>query len=100
MRAIGMLMDILTRIKKRLNPNLRVLGILATMHDERTAHTRNMLDDLHTFFGTKVFDVVIKKSIRLAEAPAVYQTILDYDSEHPGAQAYRKLAEVIVNGQG
>jgi len=100
MRAIGMLMDILTRIKKRLNPSLRVLGILPTMHDDRTAHTRNMLNDLHTFFGAKVYDVVIKKAIRLAEAPSVYQTILEYDSDHPGAQAYRKLAEVIDNGQG
>jgi len=99
MRAMGTLMQIISRVKKRLNPGLRVLGILGTMYDQRTIHTQEMLEELRTFFGDKVFDVVIKKSIRFAEAPAVHQPILEYARTHPGAEAYRHLAEVIIHGK-
>jgi chromosome partitioning protein len=98
MRAISMLMEILSRVKKRLNPSLRITGILATMHDPRVTHTREMLENLRTFFGQRVFEVVIPDSIRFAEAPVVHQTILEYASTHPGAEAYRELAEVIIHG--
>lgn len=99
MRAIGMLIQTISRVKKRLNPNLHVLGILGTMYDARTIHTREVLDELRSFLGKKVFDIVIKKSIRFAEAPAAHQPILEYASRHPGAQAYRDLAEVIIHGE-
>ncbi|MDH7484897.1 MAG: AAA family ATPase [Anaerolineae bacterium] len=99
MRAMGMLIQTISRVKKRLNPQLRVLGILGTMYDPRTIHTREVLDELRSFLGEKVFDIVIRKSIRFAEAPAAHQPILEYASSHPGAQAYRDLAEVIIHGE-
>jgi len=99
MRAISALVQTLTRVKKRLNPRLRVLGILGTMYDARTIHAREVLSEMRSLLGEKVFDVVIKKSIRFAEAPAAYQPILEYASGHPGAQAYRELAEVIIHGK-
>jgi len=99
MRAIGTLVQTIYKVRKRLNPKLRVLGILGTMYDARTIHAREVLEELRSFFGGKVFDVVIKKSIRFAEAPAAHQPILEYASRHPGAQAYRDLAEVIIHGK-
>jgi chromosome partitioning protein len=99
MRAINVLMHIVARVKRRLNPDLRVLGILGTMYDTRTIHTREMLSKLRNHFGDKVFDAVVSKSIRFAEAPAVHQPILEYASSHPGAEAYRYVAEVIIHGK-
>lgn len=99
MRAINMLMHIIARVQKRLNPDLRVLGILSTMYDNRTVHTREMLEELRTYFGDKVFDAVITNSIRFAEAPAVHKPILEYASTHPGSEAYRSLAEEIIHGK-
>jgi chromosome partitioning protein len=99
MRAISVLAHIVSRVKSRLNPNLRVLGILGTMYDTRTIHTRQMLAELRTHFGDKVFDAVVSKSIRFAEAPAVHKPILEYASKHPGAEAYRYVAEVIIHGK-
>jgi len=98
MRALNVLTHIVTRVRRRLNPNLRVLGILGTMYDTRTIHTREMLAELRSHFGDKVFDTVVSKSIRFAEAPAMHKSILEYVSTHPGAEAYRYLAEVIING--
>ncbi|HUW09905.1 MAG TPA: ParA family protein, partial [Anaerolineae bacterium] len=99
MRAINMLMHIIGRVQKRLNPDLRVLGILGTMYDSHTVHTREMMDELRSHFGDKVFDAVITKGIRFAEAPAVHKTILEYANAHPGSQAYRNLAEEIIHGK-
>ena len=99
MRAIGMLVQTIARVKRRLNPDLQVLGILGTMYDARLIHSREVLEELRSFFGAKVFDMVIRKSIRFAEAPAAHQPILEYAGRHPGAQAYRDLAEVIIHGK-
>jgi chromosome partitioning protein len=57
------------------------------------------MDEIRSLFRDKVFDVVIKSSIRFAEAPVAHQSILEYDPRHDGAKAYRKLAEEIVNGE-
>jgi chromosome partitioning protein len=57
------------------------------------------MDEIRSIFGDKVFDVVIKSSIRFAEAPVAHQSLLEYDPRHEGAMAYRKLAEVIVDGE-
>ena len=69
------------------------------MFNARTLHAQEVMDEIRSIFGDKVFDVVIKSSIRFAEAPVVHQSLLEYDPRHEGAMAYRKLAEVIVNGE-
>jgi chromosome partitioning protein len=56
------------------------------------------MDEIRSLFGDKVFDVVIKSSIRFAEAPVAHQSILEYEPKHDGAVAYRQLAQEIVNG--
>ncbi|HDN80295.1 MAG: hypothetical protein DRI61_09300 [Chloroflexi bacterium] len=98
LRALRLLLNTINTIKAKLNRNLRILGILATMYDSRTLHAKEVLDEIRSVFGPMVFKVVIKKSIRFAEAPVAKKPILEYDKRHEGAQAYRELAEEVING--
>lgn len=97
MRGIRLLLDAIERVKARLNPNLELGGILATMYSTGTIHAREVLNEIRSVFGDKVFDVVIYKSIRFAEASVASQSIVEYASKHKGAAAYRKLAKAIVD---
>ncbi len=95
MRSLRVLLDTIWKVKRKLNPNLDLLGILPTMYSGRSAHKQEVLDEVRGIFGDKVFDIVIHNSVRFAEAPVAHQTILEYDRRHPGARAYRALAEVV-----
>jgi len=97
LRGMRVLLDTIQQIKTKLNPKLKILGVLGTMYNTRTIHSREVLDEVRSIFGTKVFEVVIRESVRFAEAPVAQQSILEYDRKHPGAEAYRKLAEVILH---
>jgi chromosome partitioning protein len=76
---------------------LEVEGILLTMYDDRTNLTRQVAADLTDFFGDKVFQTIIPRSIRLAEAPSFGKTILTYDPRSRGAESYIKLAKEILD---
>ena len=95
MRGVRVLLDTIWKVKRKLNPNLDLLGILPTMYKSRTTHNQEVLSEVRSIFGDKVFDIVINNSIRFAEAPVAHQTILEYERNHPGAKAYRALAEVV-----
>jgi len=97
MRVVKLLLDSINRTKLRLNPDLELYGILATMYSTGTIHAREVLEELRSAFGDKVFDVVIYKSIRFAEASVANQAIVEYSANHKGAVAYRKLAEILIN---
>jgi len=99
MRGIRVLLQTIEKVKAKLNPGLEILGVLGTMYNSRTIHAREVLEELRSVFGPKVFDVVIKSSIKFAEAPVAQQPILEYAHSHKGAMAYRALAEVIINGE-
>ena len=99
LRGMRSLLETIEKVKAKLNPHLEIRGILGTMFNARTLHAQEVMEEIRSIFGDKVFDVVIKSSIRFAEAPVVHQSLLEYDSRHEGAMAYRKLAEVIVNGE-
>jgi chromosome partitioning protein len=99
LRGMRFLLETISKIQGKVNPNLEIRGILGTMYSTRTIHAQEVMDEIRSLFGDKVFDVVIKSSIRFAEAPVVHQPILEYDPDHDGAVAYRKLAEEIVNGE-
>ena len=96
MRVIQLLLDSINRTKARLNPDLELIGILATMYSTGTVHAREVLDELRAAFGDKVFDVVIFSSIRFAEASVANKALIEYSSKHKGAKAYQKLAQEIV----
>jgi chromosome partitioning protein len=96
MRVLRDLLESIARIKERLNPDLELIGILATMYSTGTIHAREVLEEIRAAFGDKVFDVVIHKSIRFAEASVANRAITDYASNHKGAKAYQKLAKQLL----
>jgi chromosome partitioning protein len=89
------LLDTIWKVKRKLNPQLDLLGILPTMYNGRTSHNQEVLSEVRNIFGDKVFDIVVHNSVRFAEAPVAQQTILEYSARHQGAKAYRALAEVV-----
>jgi chromosome partitioning protein len=100
LEGVSELLDTLMRIRRTLNPDLAIEGIVMTMHDERTTLSRQVTSDLRSFFGAQVFETIIPRNVRLAEAPSHGKPILLYDVHSSGAKAYERLAmEVITNGQ-
>lgn len=100
LEGVSELLDTLMRIRRQLNPNLAIEGILLTMYDERTNLSRQVAADLHSFFGAQVFKTIVPRNVRLAEAPSHGKPILFYDIHSRGAESYMQLSkEVIENGQ-
>lgn len=100
LEGVSELLDSLMRIRRTLNPVLAVEGIVLTMYDERTTLSKQVAWDLRGFFGSQIFESVIPRNVRLAEAPSHGKPIHFYDIHSKGAEAYINLAkEVISNGQ-
>jgi chromosome partitioning protein len=100
LEGVSELLDTLMRIRRTLNPDLGVEGILLTMYDERTTLSKQVSSDLRSFFGQQVFKTVIPRNVRLAEAPSHGKPIIIYDIHSSGAASYLQLArEVIANDQ-
>ena len=96
LRGMALLMDTIEKVKERLNPGLEIVGILATMYDARTVHGREVLGRVEDAFGDLVFQTVITKTIRFAEAPVAGESILTYAGSSSGAVAYRELAKEVL----
>jgi chromosome partitioning protein len=100
LEGVSELLDTLMRIRRTLNPKLEIEGILLTMYDERTTLSRQVATDLRSFFGAQVFQALIPRNVRLAEAPSFGKPIIFYDIHSRGAEGYTQLAqEVIINDQ-
>jgi chromosome partitioning protein len=100
LEGVSELLDTLMRIRRTLNPSLEIEGILLTMYDERTTLSRQVATDLRSFFGTQIFQSVIPRNVRLAEAPSFGKPIIFYDIHSKGAEGYTHLAqEVIANAE-
>ena len=97
LRGMGILFDTIARVRSRTNSKLKVLGIIVTLFDTRTLHSREVLEELRMMFGSYVFEPVIRKSIRFAESSAAHRPISEYEPDHPGTESYRALVEEIVN---
>jgi len=98
LEGVSELMQTIQQIQKTLNPALKIEGVLLTMFDERTNLSRQVMEDLKTFFGDRVFSSIIPRNIRLGEAPSHGQPILLYDIKSKGAEAYIRLAKEIIHG--
>ncbi len=100
LEGISQLLDTVERIKESFSHDLAIEGIVLTMYDDRTSLTRQVAQDLKEFFQGEVFETVIPRNIRLAEAPSHGKPILLYDMRSKGAESYMKLAkEMITNEQ-
>jgi chromosome partitioning protein len=99
LEGISELMDTIERIRHSFEHSLEIEGILLTMFDDRTNLTRQVANDLRDFFREQVFQTVIPRSVRLAEAPSHGQTILAYDVRSRGAESYIRLAKEILENE-
>ncbi|MCK9574397.1 MAG: AAA family ATPase [Clostridia bacterium] len=97
--GLSQLMNTIKLIKKHLNPNLEVEGVVLTMKDSRSNLVNQVSEQIHRYFGKKVFNTVIPRNIRLAEAPSHGLPIVLYDSKCTGAVAYRTLVEEFLERQ-
>jgi chromosome partitioning protein len=95
-RGVGQLLDTVYDVKKFTNRRLAVIGVLPTLFDGRTTHSRTVLERIGEDYGVAVLSPPIPKSVRFAEAPAVGQTVLRTASASKGAAAYRDLAEQLL----
>lgn len=106
LEGVSELLDTLMRLRRTINPALAIEGILLTMYDDRTTLSKQVAADLRSFFGSQVFESVIPRNVRLAEAPSHGKPVIFYDIHSKGAESYILLAkEVIANdkkrlGQG
>jgi chromosome partitioning protein len=96
-RGVGRLIKLITAVQKRLNSNLVVAGILLTLADQRTGHTRKIIERTRSDFDgrVRVFETLTKMSVRLKDAPVTGRSILFYDSESEAAASFRRLAEEV-----
>jgi chromosome partitioning protein len=98
LRGLVQLENTLSMIRENLNPEVAIQGILPTMFDNRTLHSREAVEILQENFGDLVFDTKIRKTIRYAEAPVKGSSVLKYDPTGSAAEAYRLLAKEVLNG--
>ncbi|GAA1867384.1 ParA family protein [Pseudonocardia ailaonensis] len=96
LRGVALLMDTIDKVKDRLNPDLQLIGILATMFDSRTLHTREVHQRVVEAFGDLVFDAVINRTIRFPETTVAGEPITTWAPTSSGAEAYRMLAREVI----
>ena len=96
MKGMQQLQRTIDRVRAKLNPELRIAGILPTIYKSRTLHSQEVLELVRERYGDEVFDITVDSSIRFAETPLAAQSILQYASGSPGARAYRALATAVI----
>ena len=96
LEGISQLKQTIDQIKGSLNPGLEIQGVVLTMHDARTSLSKEVASEVRAFFGAKVYETMIPRNVRVAEAPSHGKPILLYDYDCPGSQAYIKLATEII----
>ena len=98
LRGLVQLENTLAMVRENLNPRVEIVGILPTMFDKRTLHSREAVEILQENFGDLVFRTRIRKTIRSAEAPVKDASVLAYDPDGEAAKLYRDLAKEVLNG--
>ena len=96
LEGISQLKESIDQIRATLNPSLEIQGVVLTMHDARTSLSREVAENVRAFFGPKVYETIIPRNTRVAEAPSHGKPILLYDYDCAGSQAYIRLATEII----
>ncbi|MGH3423667.1 MAG: ParA family protein [Nocardioidaceae bacterium] len=96
LRGVALLLDTIDKVQERLNPDLAVEGVLATMYDSRTLHTREVLERLVEAFGDRVFHSVVNRTVRFPDATVAGEPITAHATNSTGAGAYRNLAKEVL----
>jgi chromosome partitioning protein len=97
LRGVALLVETIAKVADRLNPKLTIDGILATMYDARTLHSREVLERVNEAFGAQVFDTIINRTVKFPDASVAAEPILTFAPSHPGAEAYRRLARELIH---
>lgn len=96
LEGISQLKETIDQIRATLNPQLEIQGVVLTMHDARTSLSKEVAENVRAFFGPKVYETIIPRNTRVAEAPSHGKPILLYDFDCAGSQAYIRLATEII----
>ena len=97
LEGLSKLLDSVRLVKTHLNPQLEVFGVVMTMYDSRTRLAQQVVDEVRDFFGEKVFETLIPRTVRLSEAPSFGKPVSLYDPSGKGAGAYASLAKEVVD---
>jgi len=97
LEGVSQLINTVNLVKKGLNSSLEITGVMLTMYDARTNLSAQIVQEVRNYFKEKVFDTIIPRNVRLAEAPSYGMTIMQYDPSSRGAQAYARLSEEFIN---
>jgi chromosome partitioning protein len=100
LEGLSQLLSVVQRVKQGLNTELDLLGVVVTMYDGRTSLSEQVYEELKKFFGEKVFNTVIPRNIRLAEAPSHGKPIMEHDKWSKGARAYKQLTKEVIERVG
>ena len=96
LEGLSQLLSTIQRVRQSINPSLELLGIVLTMYDKRNSLSEQVQHEVKRYFGDKLFNTVIPRNVRLAEAPSFGQTIFEHDKWSKGARAYKQLAQEIA----
>jgi chromosome partitioning protein len=96
LEGLSQLLETINLVRENLQPNLKIMGAVLTMYDKRNRLSRQVVREVRDHFPSHVFDSVIPRSVRLAEAPSFGKSILSFDSFSKGARAYKNLAREII----
>ena len=100
LEGVAQLLDSMKLVKKAMNPNLKLLGVLATMYDKRTSLSAEVLEEIKKYFKDKVFETTIPRNVRIAEAPSHGTPVGAYDKFSKGAKAYKALVREVEERTG
>ncbi len=96
LEGLGQLLNTINLVKKNLNPQLMIEGVLLTMYDSRLRLSNQVVEEVRKYFGEKVFNSIIRRNVRISEAPSHSKPVLLYDALSRGARDYMALAEEII----
>jgi chromosome partitioning protein len=97
LEGLGQLLRNVRLVQQNLNPRLRLTGIVLTMYHSRTKLSEQVVDEVRRYFGNRVYDTIVPRTVRLSEAPGYGKPITSYDARSKGAKAYRKLAREVLD---
>jgi chromosome partitioning protein len=100
LKGMQMLLNTVADVRASTNPALQIVGILPTMARARSLHSAEVEESVREFFGSTIFATVVRSSVRFPEAAASLRSILEYAPSHPGADAYRALADEVLTRTG
>lgn len=97
LRGVALLADIISKVQQNTNPDIKLTGILATMFDKKTVHSKEVLERIVEAYPTQVFDTIISRTVRFPETTVAGEPITTYASSSAGASSYRRLARELIS---